>query len=88
MNVRQLIHLWEATASGDLTDDRFAVKLAVKDAAKLRALAELYPRRTEEELISELLSVALQDIESRLPYIKGKGVKTLYGNINASTTHH
>ncbi|WP_372864939.1 type 1 pili tip component [Spongiibacter sp.] len=74
MKVRDLLSLWEQTASGALTEDEYRVRLPVEDAAKLRALAELYPRRHVEELISDLLSSALSELESVMPYIRGSKI--------------
>ncbi len=74
MKVRDLLSLWEKTASGALTADEYKVRLPVEDAAKLKALAELYPRRHIEELITDLLSASLDELESVMPYIRGSKV--------------
>lgn len=74
MKVRELLSLWEDTASATLTADSYQVKLNIEDAARLKALAEMYPRRHVEELISELLSAALEDVESAMPYVRGERV--------------
>lgn len=74
MNVRDLLSIWDRTAGGELTVEQFAVHLPVEDAARLQALAEMYPRRTLEEIITDLLSAALNEVESSLPYIRGNSV--------------
>lgn len=74
MNVRDLLSLWEQTASGELTADAFAVRLPIKDAARLKALQELYPRRSIEELITDLLGASLDELEGVMPYIRGSKV--------------
>lgn len=74
MKVRELLSLWERTANGDLTDEAFTVRLPVEDAAKIQALAEMYPRRSVSEIITDLLSAALTDLESSLPYVRGENV--------------
>ena len=74
MKVRDLLSLWENTASGSLTPERYEVRLPVEDAARLKALAELYPRRHIEELITDLLSASLNELESVMPYISGNKV--------------
>ena len=74
MNIKSLITLWESTASGKLTDEKFTVQLPLEDAAKLYALAEIYPRRSINEIITDLLSASLDDVESQLPYIKGSEI--------------
>ena len=50
------------------------MRLPIEDAAKVAALAEMYPKRTKTEIISELLSAALEELETSLPYIAGKRV--------------
>ncbi len=42
------------------------IALPLDDAAKLQAIAEIYPRRSIDEIISELLSAALHDVEQSL----------------------
>ncbi|AMO68109.1 putative type 1 pili tip component [gamma proteobacterium BDW918] len=74
MKVRELLSLWEETASGTLTADCYEVRLSIKDAARLNALAELFPRRNIEELITDLLSAALDEMESVMPYRQGTKV--------------
>lgn len=74
MKVKELLTLWEATASDSLTKEYHKVRLPVKDAARLQALAELYPRRTMEELITDLLGAALDELEGGMPYISGNKV--------------
>lgn len=74
MNVRDLLSVWDETAGGELTVEQFAVHLPVEDAARLRALAEMYPRRTLEEITTDLLSAALNEVEASLPYVRGSAV--------------
>ncbi len=74
--LRELIDNWEAKASTPLTDTEYSVRLARKDAAKIAALADMYPGRTQEQIITELLSAALHELESTLPYIQGDRIST------------
>ncbi|MEJ2530696.1 MAG: type 1 pili tip component [Halioglobus sp.] len=74
MKVVELIEMWEREAAGDLTREEYAVRLPLEDAAKLEALAEMFPRRTREQLITELLSVALDQVVSGFPYVEGDRV--------------
>ncbi len=71
MKVSELVHHWNQTASGTLTPTTYNVRLSVEDAAKLAALSEMYPKRTVEQLITDLMSAALSDLEGAMPYIKG-----------------
>ena len=74
MSLKELLAQWEAHAQGKLTKESYAVHLLVEDAARLNALAEMYPKRTKEQLISELLSAALGQLEASFPYIQGTKV--------------
>lgn len=74
MEIKELLDLWEETARAELTKDVFEVRLPLEEASKLKALAELYPRRSIEELITDLLSASLAEVERTLPYIRGSAV--------------
>ncbi|MOA39669.1 hypothetical protein D3C78_1614690 [compost metagenome] len=43
-------------------------------AARLAAIAEMYPKRQPEELLGELLGAALEELETSFPYVKGSQV--------------
>lgn len=74
MNVKKLVGLWEEHAQGTLTQESYQINLTLQDAARIEALSEMYPRRTKEQLISELLSASLSDLESSFPYRPGNEV--------------
>lgn len=74
MTLRDLIENWEKNSSNSLTENTYQVKLTKNDAAKIAALAEMYPARTQEQIITELLSAALNELEYSLPYIQGEKV--------------
>ena len=74
MSFKNLLESWRETAAQPRTVTEYAVRLPVDDAARLAALAELFPGRSPEQLITDLLGVALQEIETSMPYIAGKKV--------------
>lgn len=74
MKVDDLLKRWEQTAVEPHTEHQYAVRLNLHDAARLRALAEMYPGRSETELITELLSAALDEVEAALPYVQGRRI--------------
>ena len=74
MEIKELLDLWEDTARADLTKDVFEVRLPLEEASKLQALAELYPLRSIEEIITDLLRASLAEVERTLPYVRGKAV--------------
>lgn len=74
MKVNELTQQWEAQATGQISKTQYKIQLPVEEAAKIAALTDMYPKRTPETLIRELLSAALKEFESSLPYIKGSRV--------------
>ena len=74
MKISDLMRLWEAASSDALTVREYCIRLALGDAARIAALAEMYPTRDETEILSELLSAALLELERSMPYIPGKRV--------------
>ena len=74
MKVRDLIDHWEQSAGEPLTVEEYRLRLPVEDAARLRALAEMYPRRGVGDLITDLLHAALNEVEATLPYEQGTRV--------------
>ena len=51
LNIEQLIAEWEGQDAGPLTVGDLAVRLTVRDAARLAALCDLYPARGREALL-------------------------------------
>lgn len=74
MKIRELAQQWEQTAKGRLTKTGYAVHLDVEAAARMAALAEMYPKRSPEELLGELIGAALEELEASFPYIQGQHV--------------
>ena len=67
MDTKKLRDMWNAPENSRLTRAQFSVRLPLDVAAKLMALEELYPGRNRTQLISDLLSAALNDVEAQLP---------------------
>ena len=76
MKVSDLITEWNRKARGRLTDQRYSVCLPMEDAAKIEALHEMYPKKTREALITELLGAALDELEASMPYVRGTRIVT------------
>ncbi|NBA94510.1 pilin assembly protein [Pseudomonas sp. R5(2019)] len=77
MKIRELAQHWEENAKGRLTKTGYALHLDVEAAARLAAIAEMYPKRQPEELLGELLGAALEELEASFPYVKGQQVVAL-----------
>ena len=74
MRIRELAKHWEQNAKGRLTTTRYHIHLDVEAAARLAALAEMYPKHHSEELLGELIGAALEELEASLPYVRGTHV--------------
>ncbi len=74
MKVRELIEEWEANAGGQRTARTYEVHLPLHDAARILALADMFPSRTEAQIITDLLGAALNELEASFPYVEGSRV--------------
>ena len=74
VSFKMLLDSWRETATAPRTVTEYAVRLPVDDAAQLQALMEMFPGRTAEQLITDLLGVALQEVATAMPYVAGQKV--------------
>lgn len=74
MRFKTLLENWSRQRAAEKTAERFAIQLPVQDAARLAALAEMFPGNSAEELITDLLSAALDEVEAAMPYEAGARV--------------
>ncbi|MEQ6885879.1 hypothetical protein [Salicola sp. Rm-C-2C1-2] len=63
MKIADLPKQWETgERTANTGKQEYEVNVTLEDAARLRALAELYPDYSEEELLRDLLNAALSDL--------------------------
>jgi hypothetical protein len=74
VSFKKLLDSWRETAAEPRTASEYAVRLPVDDAARLQALAEMFPGRTPEQLITDLLGAALEEVATAMPYVPGRRV--------------
>jgi hypothetical protein len=74
MQIKELIDSWERSAAQPRAPHSYSVNLSIHDAAKLAALAQMYPGRSEQQLLSDLVSAALDELEAQFPYEPGPRV--------------
>jgi hypothetical protein len=74
MPFKDLLDSWGKLEKPQLTEQEYAVKLSVEDAARLHALADLHPDVTVEHVITDLLAAALDELEAAMPYVAGDTV--------------
>jgi len=68
---KPLLERWRKDAVPALTAKTYAVRLPLDDASRLHALVELFPGRTLEEIITDLLHAGLDEIAAAMPYEAG-----------------
>lgn len=69
-----MLESWQQGGSAERTAAEYHVRLPLDDAARLHALAEMFPSRTAEQLITDLLGAALQEVAAAMPYVAGRKV--------------
>ncbi len=74
MKFKPLLDRWMKDAAPARTAKEYAVRLNLDDAARLHALTELFPGRSVETLITDLLSAGLDEIAAAMPYERGPKV--------------
>lgn len=86
--MKQVIKAWEIASQTGPMVKTLSVQLTAKDYARLCALEELFPARHKEQILSELVATALDEIEEAFPYVQGDQVITedefgdpIYGDV-------
>jgi len=65
----ELLHeLWSSPDNNRLVSKQFSFRLPVHIAAKINALGEMYPQKNRTQIVADLLSTALDDLEKNLPH--------------------
>jgi hypothetical protein len=68
---KPLLDRWKKPPAPARTSKEYAVRLPLDDAARLQALAELFPGCSIEEMVTDLLGAGLDEIAAAMPYQKG-----------------
>jgi hypothetical protein len=74
MKASDLVTVWSAPDNSRLTAKQYSFRLPVHVAAKLAALEALYPSRSRTQLVGDLLSAALAEVETKLPCHRGEQI--------------
>jgi hypothetical protein len=74
VNFAELLQSWAQASEPPRTAAAYSVRLPVEDAARLAALADLYPGRGRDDMITDLLAMALSGVAAALPYRPGPTV--------------
>lgn len=71
MKTNNLHEAWGGPDNSRLVARQFSFRLSVHVAAKISALCEIYPAKNRTQIVTDLLTAALDDLESNLPVSKG-----------------
>lgn len=74
MHIKELVNEWASTARIEDSVMNVSLQLPLELSAHLMALEDMYPGRTMEQLILDLLSAAVDELEETLPYHQGNKV--------------
>ena len=74
MKFKPLLDRWKKDPVPVRTAKEYPIRLDLDDAARLHALAELFPGQPIEVIVTDLLHAALDEIAAALPYEAGPKV--------------
>ena len=74
MKFKSLLDHWRKDPAPPRTAREYPVRLSLDDAARLHALAELFPGQPIEAIINDLLHTGLDEIAAAIPYERGPKV--------------
>ena len=74
MRIAELIPRWTKEVSPSSTARTYAVKLPLRDAARIEALRMMYPSQSESQLMADLIRAGLDELEVAMPYVPGNQV--------------
>ncbi|SFM12271.1 hypothetical protein [Marinobacter zhejiangensis] len=67
MKVTELPKHWESKPEPVERAHDYNLRLPLEDAARVAALAELYPDRSESDILNDMISAALDDLVRQTP---------------------
>ena len=74
MPFKDLLDSWKKLEKPQLTEQEYAIRLSVGDAARVHALAELHSGVDVDNVVTDLLTAALDELEAAMPYVAGDKV--------------
>lgn len=80
MKANHLHDIWSAPDNTRLTSKQFSFRLPTHVAAKIAALCEMYPTKNRTQIVADLLTSALDELEKNLPEALGEKVDERYND--------
>lgn len=71
MKASNLHDVWASPDNTRLTPKQFSLRLPIHVAAKIAALCDMFPQKSRTQIIADLLTSALDDLEQHLPEAVG-----------------
>ncbi len=75
MKASRLHEVWGSPDNTRLTPKQYSFRLPLHVAAKLAALGEIYPQRPRTQIVADLLTSALDELERSLPEGLGAAIE-------------
>lgn len=67
-----LLAMWGGLDNANQATKSYSFRFPISIGAKLDALCEMYPQRNRTQLVADILSAALDDLEKTLPHTLGE----------------
>lgn len=74
MDVDKLLDHWKKAADNPLSEHAYNLYLPRYDAARVAALVELFPGVSEQQILADLLTAALEQVSAGLKYSQGSSI--------------
>lgn len=71
MKASSLHELWTSPDNSRVTSKQYSFRFPVHVAAKIEALCEMYPTKTRTQIVGDLLTAALEDVQRSFQFIPG-----------------
>ena len=74
VRIKDLLERWGGRRETPVTAESYSIHLPVDAAARIHALADMYPGLGTEGILTDLISSALAELEATMPYVPGPKV--------------
>ena len=74
MKVQELVKYWDKYGRGRLTREPTFVTLSEEHHELIQKLVQIYPMKSPQDLMRDMISAALDDLETSFPYRPGNKV--------------
>lgn len=75
MKTQHLHEMWSGPDNTRLTSKQYSFRFPIHIAAKIEALSEMYPQKNRTQIVADLLTSALDELEKNLPEAPGEPVE-------------